>query len=58
MNIPHFIYPFNADDFQFGAVMDSAIMTTLYVAFFFLFVFLGLYPWHMKISRLGVEAEL
>ena len=25
---------------------------------FFLFCFLGLNPWHMEVSRLGVESEL
>ena len=25
---------------------------------FFFFVFLGLYPWHMEVPRLGVELEL
>ena len=26
--------------------------------FFFFFVFLGLHPWHMEVSRLGVQSEL
>ena len=26
--------------------------------FFFFFAFLGLPPWHMEVSRLGVELEL
>ena len=28
------------------------------VSSFFLFFFLGLYPWHMDVSRLGVKSEL
>ena len=26
--------------------------------FFYFFCFLGLYPWHMEVPRLGVESEL
>ena len=33
------------------------IFLLLFFVFFFFF-FLGLHPWHMEVSRLGVESEL
>ena len=38
---------------------SEQIHTTFFFFFlFFLLVFLGLHPWHMEVSRLGVESEL
>ena len=37
---------------------DISLETGDDAAFFFLFVFLGLHPWHMEVPRLGAELEL
>ena len=29
-----------------------------FLLLFFVFVFLGLHPWHMEVPRLGVDSEL
>ena len=40
-----------------SVLVAQYFMSTINFLFFFL-VFLGPHPWHMEISRLGVELEL
>ena len=39
-------------------VPQREILAWLLLSFFFFFCFLGLHPWHMEVSRLGVELEV
>ena len=40
-------------------IIDSLRTSLSWLFFFFFFlVFLGLHPWHIEVSRLGVESEL
>ena len=45
---------------SFKDFFSSIIQFSLAVSFFFFFFFcfLGLYPWHMEVPRLGVKSEL
>ena len=40
------------------ALKEMSQMTFKGMTFFFFLSFLGLHPWHMEVSRLGVELEL
>ena len=40
---------------NFGAETPSILF---YFSFIIIFIFLGPHPWHMEVSRLGVESEL
>ena len=39
-------------------VLDSLTLESTFCFVLFCFVFLGPYPWHMEVPRLGVESEL
>ena len=55
---------YRLSDFFFNTKTEMCVSLFLYVSkkiwhiFFFPFFFLGLYPWHMEVPRLGVKLEL